>query len=95
MKLITISILLAFGVSAPALAQQTANPPAKTVATQEAAPSVDDTLIGEITSTEEQIAMLRRCAGPPPRPIASAAPKETPASEPAVLADAGSHSPAR
>lgn len=90
MKSLAVSIVLALGFSAPALAQQAASPPADRSAAHEAAAILDETLIGEVTTMEERAMMLRRCAGPPPRPIASTpAPKETPMSEPAAVVSSG------
>ena len=90
MKALAVSIVLILGVSAPALAQQTANPPADKSAALDTAPILDETLIGEVTTIEERAMLLRRCAGPPPRPIASKpAPKETPMSEPAAVVSSG------
>jgi hypothetical protein len=90
MKSLAVSIVLALGVSAPALAQQAVNPPADSTATQPAAgePNLDEILIDDATTPEGRMAMLLRCSGPPPKPIASTAPaKEAPASEPATVAE--------
>jgi hypothetical protein len=90
MKSLAIAIVLALGVSAPALAQQAASPPAN--ATD--AGLIDEDLILEATTQEDRAMLLRRCAGPPPRPIASAAtPKETPMSEPAVVVERAAATP--
>ncbi len=90
MKPLAIAIVLALGVSAPAMAQQAANPPANA-----ADPGlIDEDLILEATTQEDRAMMLRRCAGPPPRPIASTAtPKETPLSEPAVVVERAAATP--
>lgn len=67
MKSLAVSIVLALGLSAPALAQTGPNPPADATA----ADVIDENLIFEATTPEDRAAMLRRCAGPPPRPMAA------------------------
>jgi hypothetical protein len=89
MKTLAISIVLALGLSAPALAQ-TANPPADSPPANlvQSAPDTTpiDVLIDEATTQEDRAMLLRRCAGPPPRPIAQDATKQPPASAPVVVA---------
>ncbi len=87
MKTLAISIVLALGVSAPAFAQTAAKPPAPEIASDTASP--DEAAIADATTPEDRARLLLRCAGPPPRPIASPiASKEAakePVSEPAVV----------
>ncbi len=90
MKALAVSMVLALGIPAPAFAQQAASPLADKSAAHDAAPILDETLIGEVTTMEERAMMLRRCAGPPPRTIASTpAPKEAPVSKPAAVVSSG------
>ena len=90
MKSLAISIVVALTLSAPALAMTGPNPPAPADAGL-----IDESLILDATTPEDRAALLRRCAGPPPRPMASAdKPKQTPVPEPAVTAEkasGGSH----
>jgi hypothetical protein len=96
MKTLALSIVFAVGLSAPTFAQTghslaSPNPPADA-----SADVIDESLILEATTLEDRAAMLRRCAGPPPKAmIASDKPKQTPVSEPVVVAEkaaGGSHS---
>jgi hypothetical protein len=90
MKTLAVSMLLAFGLAAPAFAME---PPAAPAPAPVAAdPSADalpddphslDILTYGAIAPEDRIKMLARCAGPPPRLVASA-----PKSEPAVVAEA-------
>jgi hypothetical protein len=83
MKILALSIVLAVGLSNPALAQGSPNPPADT-----SADVIDETLILEATTLEDRAAMLRRCAGPPPKAmIAADKPKQTPVPAPVSVAD--------
>lgn len=81
MKTLALSIVFAVGLSNPALAQT--NPPADT-----SADVIDESLILEATTLEDRAAMLRRCAGPPPKAmIAADKPKQTPVPAPVSVAD--------
>jgi hypothetical protein len=83
MKILALSIVFAVGLSNPALAQGSPNPPADT-----SADVIDETLILEATTLEDRAAMLRRCAGPPPKAmIAADKPKQTPVPAPVSVAD--------
>ncbi len=85
------ALLLAVLPSSPTLAQ-TAPPPINAapapVANEEPAADVPiDTLIEAASTPAERAALLRRCAGPPPRPMpAKDIAKTAPASEPATRA---------
>ncbi len=83
------ALVLAVLLSSPTFAQ-TANPSRDTPPTPAAAPAADapiDALIETATTPEDRIALLRRCAGPPPRPMpAKEVAAARPAAEPAVLA---------
>jgi hypothetical protein len=85
-------LVLAVLLSSPTFAQTTpinAKPAPAPVAAEPAADTPMDELIELATTPEDRMRLMLRCAGPPPRPIASApAAKEAPVSEPAVLADA-------
>jgi hypothetical protein len=91
MKSLAVSIALALTLSAPALAMTGPNPPAPADAGL-----IDESLILDAATPEDRAALLRRCAGPPPRPMASTdKPKLTPVPEPAATAqkaEGGSHS---
>lgn len=98
LKTLLFSAMLAVGLSSPSLAQTPAKPanatpaPAsKTVAADTASP--DEALIAEATTPEDRARLMLRCAGPPPRPVASAAPSKEPTAEPAVAVEraSGSH----
>jgi hypothetical protein len=81
MKTIALSIVFAVGLSNPSFAQT--NPPADT-----SADVIDESLILEATTLEDRAAMLRRCAGPPPKAmIAADKPKQTPVPAPVFVAD--------
>lgn len=83
MKTLALSIVFAVGLSNPALAQSSPNPPADV-----SAEVIDESLILEATTLEDRAAMLRRCAGPPPKAmIASDKPKQTPVPAPVSVAD--------
>lgn len=86
------AILIAVLLSSPTFAQ-TAKPPVNAapasapVAVDEPAADVPiDALIETASTPEDRIALLRRCAGPPPRPMPAQVAKVEPASEPAVIA---------
>lgn len=85
MKTLAISIVLALGVSAPAFAQTAAKPPAPEIASDTASP--DEAAIADATTPEDRARLLLRCAGPPPRPIASKETVKEPMSEPAVVVE--------
>ena len=88
------ALLLAVLLSSPTFAQ-TAPPPVNAapapapVATSEpAADAPIDALIETASTPEDRTALLRRCAGPPPRPMpAKDVAKTEPASEPAIIAN--------
>ena len=87
MKTLAVSMILALGIAAPAFAE----PPAPAPATTETASSttaadalIDETAILEAATPEERAKLIRRCSGPPPRPLAS---KVTPSSEPVAVAE--------
>ncbi|HEY7799462.1 MAG TPA: hypothetical protein VIA80_11900 [Hyphomonadaceae bacterium] len=83
MKTLALSIVFAVGLSNPALAQSSPNPPADV-----SAEVIDESLILEATTLEDRAAMLRRCAGPPPKAmIAADKPKQTPVPAPVSVAD--------
>lgn len=89
MKTLAVSMILALGIAAPAFAEPPAPAPAS--ATTETASSttaadalIDETAILEAATPEERAKLIRRCSGPPPRPIAS---KVTPSSEPVAVAE--------
>jgi hypothetical protein len=83
MKSIAVSLVLALGLAAPAFAQTSPNPPADT-----SADIIDESLILEATTLEDRAAMLRRCAGPPPKAVIAAdKPKQTPVPAPVSVAD--------
>lgn len=86
------ALLLAVLLSSPTFAQ-TAKPPVNAapapapVAVEQPAADVPiDALIETASTPEDRIALLRRCAGPPPRPMPAQVAKAEPASEPAVIA---------
>ena len=82
-KTLSLSFLFAAGLSAPALAQTSPNPPSDV-----SADVIDESLILEATTLEDRAAMLRRCAGPPPKAMITAdKPKQTPVPAPVSLAD--------
>jgi hypothetical protein len=82
-KTLALSVLFAVALSNPALAQTGPNPPADA-----SAHVIDESLILEMTSLEDRAAMLRRCAGPPPKAmIAADKPKQTPVPAPVSVAD--------
>ena len=90
MKTLAVSMILALGLAAPALAQQTQNtPPAKEVAVDDSTPM--DELIAE-ASSEDRMKLLMRCAGPPPKALSKAVAATEPKSEPAVVASTGTNS---
>ncbi|MFT3723829.1 MAG: hypothetical protein QM773_09605 [Hyphomonadaceae bacterium] len=86
------ALLLAVLLSSPTFAQ-TAKPPlnaapapAPAAVEQPAADVPIDALIETASTPEDRIALLRRCAGPPPRPMpAKDVAKTEPMSEPAVI----------
>ncbi len=82
MKALTVSLLMALSCAGPALAQA---PPAPAAPAAQPAPPDEatplDALIEQATTLDERVALLRRCAGPPPRPVALT---ERPVSMPAV-----------
>ena len=81
MKILALSIVFAVGLSNPALAQTGPNPPA------DSADVIDESLILEATTLEDRAALLRRCAGPPPKAmIAADKPKQTPVQAPVSVA---------
>jgi hypothetical protein len=83
MKILALSIVFSVGLSAPTFAQTSPNPPADV-----SAEVIDESLILEATTLEDRAAMLRRCAGPPPKAmIASDKPKQTPVPAPVSMAD--------
>lgn len=83
MKTLALSIAFSVGLSAPTFGQTSPNPPADT-----SADVIDESLILEATTLEDRAAMLRRCAGPPPKAmIASDKPKQTPVPAPVSVAD--------
>lgn len=86
------ALLIAVLLSSPTFAQTAkpslnAAPAPAPVAVEEAAADVPlDVLIETATTREDQIALLRRCAGPPPRPMpAKDIAKTEPMSEPAII----------
>jgi hypothetical protein len=82
-KTIALSVVFAVGLSNPVFAQTGPNPPDDV-----SAEVIDESLILEASSLEDRAALLRRCAGPPPKAmIASDKPKQTPVSEPVAIAD--------
>ena len=82
LKTLALSIVFSVGLSAPTFAQTSPNPPADT-----SADVIDESLILEATTLEDRAAMLRRCAGPPPKAmIAADKPKQTPV-PPVAVAD--------
>jgi hypothetical protein len=83
MKTLAFAIVFSVGLSAPTFAQTGPNPPADT-----SADVIDESLILEATTLEDRAAMLRRCAGPPPKAmIAADKPKQTPVPAPVSVAD--------
>jgi hypothetical protein len=93
MKTLAVSFVLALGLTAPALAEPPAPAPATTETAADTA-SADlsapiDALVELATTPEERAALLRRCAGPPPKMIAQTQPAKEQAVEPAVVAQAG------
>lgn len=83
MKTLALSIAFSVGLSAPTFAQTSPNPPADA-----SADVIDESLILGASTPEERAAMLRRCAGPPPKAmIAADKPKQTPVPAPVSLAD--------
>ncbi len=83
MKILAFSFVFAVALSEPALAQTDPNPPANA-----SADVIDESLILEASSLEDRMALLRRCAGPPPKAmIAANQPKQTPVSEPVAIAE--------
>jgi hypothetical protein len=83
MKILALSIVFSVGLSAPTFAQSSPNPPADV-----SAEVIDESLILEATTLEDRAAMLRRCAGPPPKAmIAADKPKQTPVPAPVSVAD--------
>ena len=90
MKALAVSLLLALGLAAPALADP-ARPAAPPVAqpaadkqSDDAAAVIDETAINDATTPEARRALLIRCSGPPPR-RAHIAKAEKPAAEPADI----------
>jgi hypothetical protein len=87
MKILALSIVFSVGLSAPSFAQSAnvagSNPPADT-----SADVIDESLILEASSLEDRAALLRRCAGPPPKAmIASGKQKQAPISEPIAVSE--------
>ena len=83
MKTLALSIVFAVGLSNPALAQGSPNPPADT-----SADVIDESMILEASTPEERAALLRRCAGPPPKAMVAAdKPKQTAVCEPVSIAE--------
>ena len=86
------ALLIAVLLSSPTFAQTAraplnAAPAPAPVSVEEPAADVPlDALIEAATTHEDHIALLRRCAGPPPRPMpAKDVAKTEPMSEPAVI----------
>jgi hypothetical protein len=83
LKILALSIVFSVGLSAPTFAQTGPNPP-----TDVSADIIDESLILEATTLEDRAALLRRCAGPPPKAmIAADKPKQTPVPAPVSVAD--------
>ncbi len=83
LKILALTIVFSVGLSAPTFAQTSPNPPADI-----ADEVIDETLILEASTPEDRAALLRRCAGPPPKPlIATNQPKQTPVSEPIAVVE--------
>jgi hypothetical protein len=91
MKTLAVSFVLALGLTAPAFAEPPAPATTQTAADTASADlsSPLDALIEEASTPEARIALLRRCAGPPPKMIAKTQPAKEQAVEPAVVAQAG------
>lgn len=82
------AFLLAVLLSSPTFAQTPAKPAAPEVVSETTSP--DEAAIADATTPEDRARLLLRCAGPPPRAaLTASAPPKQPASEPAVLSDAG------
>jgi hypothetical protein len=88
MKTLAVSMILALGLAAPALAQQT--PPAKTAIQADDSTPMDE-LIAE-ASSEDRMKLMMRCAGPPPKVFPKAVASTEPKSEPAIVASSGGSS---
>ena len=83
MKTLALSIVFSVGLSSPTFAQTGPNPPADA-----STDVIDESLILEATTLEDRAALLRRCAGPPPKAmIAADKPKQTPVPAPVSVAD--------
>jgi hypothetical protein len=89
------ALLLAVLLSSPTFAQTSNQPPlnaapapAPIVSGEPAADVSIDALIDEAQTLEDRAALLRRCVGPPPRPMPAEIAKEAPATEPAVVVSA-------
>jgi hypothetical protein len=87
------ALLLAVLLSSPTFAQ-TAKPstnaapaPAPVAVVEPAADVPIDALIETASTPEDRAALLRRCAGPPPRPTPAEIAKAEPVSEPAVVVE--------
>ena len=88
------AIVIAVLLSSPTFAQtpnkHAANAaPAPAPIAEEATPAADasiDELIELASTPEDRASLLRRCAGPPPRPLHSTQADSQPTSEPAVSA---------
>ena len=82
-KTLALTAVFAVGLSNPVFAQTGPNPPANA-----SAEVIDESLILEASSLEDRAALMRRCAGPPPKAmIATDATKQTPVSEPVTVAE--------
>lgn len=89
---IGLATVLAVLLSSPTFAQtappKTEPAPAPVAPLEVTEPSADipiDALIEMASTPEERMALLRRCAGPPPRPIPPDIARVEPASEPVSL----------
>ena len=84
------ALLLAVLLSSPTFAQTNARPakaePAPAPIAEASAGTPLDGLIDEAMTLEDRAMLLRRCAGPPPRPFPVESAPTPPASEPAVIA---------
>ncbi|MDP3491669.1 MAG: hypothetical protein Q8R82_01030 [Hyphomonadaceae bacterium] len=85
------ALLIAVLLSSPTFAQtsnaRTVNAAPAPVADE--APAADaplDELILEAMTPEDRAMLIRRCAGPPPRPLPAETASPLPASEPAIIA---------
>lgn len=82
-RILALSAVFAVGLSSPTFAQTGPDTPA-----DPASQVIDETMILEMSSLEDRAAMLRRCAGPPPKAIIAAdKPKQTPVPAPVSVAE--------